>query len=139
MLCGFVITLGAQQPRQEKLAIERARRVPASALEGGLPKRPFEQWLSQISSGAGWTWEVNDCGEQSGNPEVDRGRDFPMCVEAIEKLAGGQTVVITLAMGTFQKGVTGTPKLLRITIIRDSRYESVAHLSDLPSRITAAR
>jgi hypothetical protein len=54
-------------------------------------------------------WEVNDCGEQTGNPALDRGRDFPMCVEVHIKLIAERTLSLSISVGTFQKGVTGSP------------------------------
>ena len=62
------------------------------AAGGGCPQTPI-------------TWEVNDCGEQTGNPEADKGRDFPICVEAQATLQKKRTLSISVSVGTLQTGV----------------------------------
>ncbi|HUI57147.1 MAG TPA: hypothetical protein VLY04_19360 [Bryobacteraceae bacterium] len=134
----FVFTLAAQQLALEKRAIELARKVPVSKLEPGLPKQALARWLTQAAGPAAKiTWEVNDCGEQSGNPETDRGRDFPMCVDGIANLAGDRKAIVSVVMGTFQKGVTGPPRLWSVSVGKDNRFDPVSKLRDLPARIQA--
>lgn len=132
---GISLLVTAQQPARDQRAIELARQIPVSMLEAGLPNQPLVQWLAEAAgAGAKIDWEVNDCGEQTGNPDLDRGRDFPLCVEAIAKLANGRIANVFVVVGTFQKGIAGTPSLWSIEIGRD-RFSPVPKLRDLPPRI----
>src|ERR1700686_2151911 len=81
----FASYLWAQPPAGEKTdqaAIQQAKRVLVSSLDSTLPKVSLEFFLNYESGGADIRWEVNDCGEQTGNPATDRGTDTPICVEA---------------------------------------------------------
>jgi hypothetical protein len=90
---------------RSELAIRAARQVMVQAIDPALPRLSFDEWLRQIiGSDAPVTWESNDCGEQTGNPAVDRGRDFPVCVEARVDLAAGRTLRISFMVGTLEKG-----------------------------------
>ena len=110
-----------------------------SKLEPGLPKQSLVQWLTRAAgTSAKITWEVNDCGEQSGSPEADRGRDFPMCVDGIANLASGRKVIVSVAVGSFQKGITGQPKVWSVSIGKDNRFDPVPKLRDLPASIRAS-
>src|SRR5512143_2448191 len=71
-----------QMSKRDKLAIDKAKTVLVSMFDKNLPKVTLEYFLTSESDGRKIEWEVNDCGEQTGNPAVDRGRDFPLCVEA---------------------------------------------------------
>ena len=99
------------QTRLEAAAIARAKRLPVAQLDPGLrTAMPLEAWLkAEAGPGAKIAWESNDCGEQSGNPEADRGRDFPLCAEADLALSGGRKLVVMIAVGTFQRGLAGKP------------------------------
>jgi len=133
---GISLIVTAQQPARDQRAIELARQIPVSTLEPGLPNQPLAQWLTQAAgAGAKIDWEVNDCGEQTGNPDLDRGRDFPLCVEAIARLANGRTASVSVVVGTFQKGLSGAASLWSIAILKGNSYESVRMLRDLPARI----
>jgi hypothetical protein len=136
----FVVTLIlAAQPRAlEERAIALARRTPVSTLEPGLPKQPLLQWLTGAAGpSARIDWEVNDCGEQTGNPDTDRGRDFPLCVGAIANLPGGRMAIVSIVMGTFHKGITGPTKLWSASIGKGTRFDPIPNLRDLPARIKA--
>ena len=133
---GISLLAAAQESTRDQRAIEQAQQTPVSMLEAGLPNQPLGQWLRDaVGPSAKITWEVNDCGEQTGNPDLDRGRDFPLCVEGVAKLTDGRLVSVSVAMGTFQKGISGTPSLWSIAILMGDRYESVQMLRDLPARI----
>ena len=89
-LFAATLSLSAQPRPVEYRAIELARRVSVSTLEAGIPRETLVHWLTRAAGpSAKITWEVTDCGEQTGNPETDRGRDFPLCVDAIAALPGG--------------------------------------------------
>jgi hypothetical protein len=51
-----------------------------------LPAQPLSVWLDSIlPRRTTLIYELNDCGEQTGNPEIDHTRDMPIClgVEAV--------------------------------------------------------
>jgi hypothetical protein len=129
LLLAAALALPAQ-PAVEKRAIQLARSARVSALERGLPRQRLDHWLATLL-GPAIQWEVNDCGEQSGNPAVDRARDMPMCVDAIAKLDGSRIAIVTLMMGTYGKGLSKTPVLRAVNLGQDSKYYAVPTLAAL--------
>ncbi len=107
-----------------------------SKIETGLPKVRFDQWLqSIIGEKMPTTWEVNDCGEQTGTP-VDRGRDFPMCVEARSQ-SFDVYASLSLQVGTFKRGILRTPPRLRglsVHLEGEGRFD-VKRLADLGRKL----
>ncbi len=128
-------SLAAQQWSLERRAIEAAHRIPVSKLEAGLRDQTLSRWLSRAVGVV--KWEVNDCGEQTGDPAVDRRRDIPLCVGAIATLSGGRIAIVTIAMGSFHKGVSKVPTLRSVSIGREDHLDSVPKLSELPARVRA--
>jgi len=121
--------------KAEQVAIQRAKKALVSSLDHSLPKVSLEFFLNYEAGGAPIQWEVNDCGEQTGNPSTDRGSDSPMCVEA--DFAKNQTAVTVLvSVGTFQKGLTGDPALFSVTVNGpDGRSRSLRRLGELPKEL----
>ena len=81
----LTVYLWAQPPsanKKQKAAIQRAKNLIVSSFDRSLPNVSLEFFLKYEAGGAPIKWEVNDCGEQTGNPATDRGHDSPMCVEA---------------------------------------------------------
>jgi hypothetical protein len=119
-------------------AIEAAQKTSASQIDASLPKTPIEQWLREtVGPEAKIVWEVNDCGEQTGNPSLDKGRDFPMCAEAQVVLSGKRKLFLALAVGTFKSGVsTGHAKFFYALIMgSDGSRNPVKRLGELPEAI----
>jgi len=134
----IALPLAAQETPVATRAIRVARQISVSRLETGLPNLTLDRWVTRaVGPSAAVKWEANDCGEQTGDPQADRGRDFPLCVDAIANLPGGRIVIITIAMGSFHKGVTGPSALRSVSIGKDNRFEAVPKLSGLPARIKA--
>jgi hypothetical protein len=100
----------ARPPETE--AINRAKQTIVMELDRRLPRTTFERWLLDLFGPLAMThWEVNDCGDQTGNPSVDQGRDFPMCVEASAALGGDRRLHLLQVVATFKTGVRrDTPK-----------------------------
>ncbi|HYG98487.1 MAG TPA: hypothetical protein VD837_05095 [Terriglobales bacterium] len=116
----------------DELVIARAKNTLVSELEPGMPKITLEYFLrSEVN--AELTWEINDCGEQTGNQSVDKGRDFPRCVEAKATLADGRLVVVMIAVGTMQTNTATKPRLFSM-FVSGSRV-SLRHLSQLPAEL----
>src|SRR5690349_13861580 len=64
------------------IAIKRVQELPANRLDAPLPRESFASWVKGLlGPGAELKWELNDCGEQSGDRESDSARDIPTCVE----------------------------------------------------------
>ena len=128
---------GPPAPRQpDAVVIEAARKTIAQDIDPKLPKATFEAWLrSVVGAQPAMTWEVNDCGEQTGNPALDRGRDFPMCVEIHVPLAPKRDLYLSLLMGTFAKGLgSGKPAFHHGSLnTPDGKSQDVRAPSDLPA------
>jgi hypothetical protein len=109
----ILLSLGSFQAADrpaDARTIERVKRAVVRDIDPALPPLRLEAWLADLAGPNVETkWEVNDCGEQTGNPELDRGRDFPMCVEAHLSLAQKRDLYLSLVVGTFTKGLTPGP------------------------------
>jgi hypothetical protein len=109
----LVLTLKGSQDvikPQDARAIEVAKNTEVRSMDASLPQKRFALWLRDLAGPqARIMWEVNDCGEQTGNPELDKGRDFPMCVETHVTLDRGRSLYIYLPVGTFKTGIRAGP------------------------------
>ena len=134
---GLLIAMAAagQTARDRKL-IAYTKAIPVSQLDPKLPAISFERWLAkEAGQGAQIAWEVNDCGEQTGSPE-DSQDDFPVCVEANAKLADKRVIVVSIAVGTYQRGISGKPATWWITVGHDpSSDPPLKTLSDVPLKL----
>jgi len=57
-----------------------------------LPNLSLEFFLRNESGGTPIKWEVNHCGEQAGDPAIDRGRDSPMVRQLLGSALKGVSV-----------------------------------------------
>ena len=122
-------------------AIAAAKNASVQRIDPSLPDKTLEKWLREIvGRQARITWEVNDCGEQTGNPEADKGRDFPMCAEAQVSLQGKRKLYVAFSVGTFKTGVhAGSVHFAYAAITgRGSPARSIRKLSQLPKAIKAS-
>ena len=135
----FAICLWGQTSsarKMEKAAIQRVKNVRVSLLDRSLPKVTLEFFLKSEGEGAPISWEVNDCGEQTGSPAVDQERDFPKCVVADMELRDRCAVTVLISVGTFKSGLVGVPALFSVTVTDPSGLiRPVRHLSDLPAEL----
>ena len=100
-----------------------------------MPSVSFEKWLRvEAGADAEFHWEVNDCGEQTGTP-ADRDRDFPMCVEVQAVMKDRRTIVVSVAVGTFEKGKLGKPTVYFAQLITPSQTINIDHLSAFPAAL----
>lgn len=61
--------------------IGNVRKFSVHTLDSRLPEKQLSAWLEEVfPKGTHFNWEVNDCGEQTGDPEKDTGRSFSSCV-----------------------------------------------------------
>ena len=96
---------------------------------------PVEKWLiSVLPQGidAKWNPNITDCGEQTGDPTIDKDRDVPICAE-IELNDNGRSVgYLSLVIGSTKNGISKTRAKLYYGYIK--RYEkrvNIRKLSDL--------
>jgi hypothetical protein len=84
-----------------------AKSLRAQDFDASLPSQPVEQWLSSsLPQGVAAIWGkyITGCGEETGGPAIDKGRDMPLCAE-IELKQNGKTVgSLLLFVGTEKKG-----------------------------------
>ncbi len=128
----------AQSKKQNATAIKFARATLVSNIEKGMPKMRFDTWLRQtVGPNLKIAWEVNDCGEQTGTP-ADKGRDFPMCVEAIADSMDVH-IAVGIMVGTFKRGITGKPIVRGVTLnFEGEEARSVDNLADLKKQLKEA-
>jgi hypothetical protein len=131
----IAMVAAGQTPRDRK-AIAYTKALLVSQLDPKLSAIPFERWLiKEAGEGAQISWEVNDCGEQTGNAE-DRDSDFPLCVEAEARMRDKRVIVVSIAVGTYQRGITGKPATWWITVGHDpSSDPALKTLSDVPLKL----
>jgi hypothetical protein len=137
-VCFLILTnfMWAQPPspsKRDRAVIHHVKNLLVTSLDRSLPQMSLEYFLKYEADGAPIQWEVNDCGEQSGNPAVDRGRDFPTCVQADMVLKERGAVTVLIAVGTFKRGRFGVPALFSLIIAEPGGTVRTVHrLSDLP-------
>lgn len=142
-LLAFALSLGGSQAgvrARDARAITAAKSASAHRLDPSLPERPLEKWLRQaVGPQARIAWEVNDCGEQTGNPEVDKGRDFPMCAEAQIALPGKRTLYVSFSVGTVKAAVRAGSVRFAYAVIEQPHgpAKSIRKLSQVPEAIKA--
>ena len=143
----FVLVLALNSPQagsqaRDAEAIEAAKNTSVRQIEPSLPDKAFAVWLRNLMGAqADIKWEVNDCGEQTGNPLLDKGRDFPMCVEAQVTLGEKRRLFVILSVGTFKTGVKSGPARFFYAVILepDGSRNWVKNLSGVPEAIKAIK
>lgn len=123
-----------EKKKMEQAAIERAQDVLVSKFDSSLPRVSLKFFLESEAEGTKISWEMNDCGEQTGDPSVDRGRDMPTCVEASFTLKDQRTVDVMVAVGTSKKGIAGDVTLFSATLT-DETGTHVIKLIELPAKL----
>ncbi len=114
--------------------------TPAKELDSALPKARFERWLLDVAGkDAELRWELNDCGEQTGDPAVDSQRDLPICAGVYGQLEGSRAFQILLAIGTQKKGIGGKPRIRSIIAQTGRRMVDLKYLRDLPKALESER
>ena len=117
-------------------AIEQVQKFSAAELEKGLPKVSFSDWFAKLAGEETKVkWEVNACGEQTGNPKVDAGRDLPACVSAWAELPDNREVLVSVIVGTFGKGFLGQPRLRIVAVRTGEKWKPVKRLAHLAKEI----
>ena len=84
-----------------------AKSLLARDYDASLPVLPIEQWFaSALPRGTTATWgnNITDCGEQTGDPAIDKDRDIPLCVEIELKQKEKTAGYLMLFVGTQKQG-----------------------------------
>ncbi len=119
VLAGFCLGMFATAQVDSKLeqaAIAKVKSTLVSQLHPGMPKVTLEYYLqTQSGKDAKIKWEMNDCGEATGDPADRNIADPPTCVEADVTNAHGDTAVLFVAVGSVKTGVKGKPKVFSIS------------------------
>jgi hypothetical protein len=128
---------GPDRPSADTVLIEAVRSTVAHEIDPLLPSMSFEGWLNGLlGSRARMQWEVNDCGEQIGDPAVDRGRKIPKCTQLRAELSGHRTLILALSTGSQRKQRAGVPSYHFGVLMRtDGSGVEVHRLTDLASVI----
>ena len=128
----YCLTQCALAQVSEKEIIEYIKLTPASRLDSVLPGGRFANWLEGIlDKSADIQWELNDCGEQTGEPAIDALRDMPMCVGVYANLADHRELGIMISAGTFKKGLMPDPAVSDIYIKTGKEFQFLRRLSEL--------
>ncbi len=134
-LC-LVWIVGTQAQTSEQVAIEFAKGLSISRLDSTLPQARFSDWLAMIvGDSAGVQWELNDCGEQTGDSASDNHRDIPICVGVNVTLPDHRTLGIMIAVGTHNKGLAGDPAVFDMYIGSNGKFRTIRRLSDLQTTL----
>lgn len=124
--------LAAQVTQDE--AVAYVQKTPSLSLDPALPKQEFALWLAQLlGPEAETSWEMDDCGEQTGDPAIDSNRDMPVCVSANAALADGRRILISILVGTAEKGFVGKPAVYDLYWTEGRVIHALRRLSELPA------
>lgn len=126
----------AQAPASSRdaKAITRVKSTLTSQLEAGMPKITLEYFLkSEAGPKARLSWEVNDCGEQTGDPATDAGRDIPVCVEADAALSDGRVISVMVAVGSVKNGTNAEARLFSVFV--SGAKDPISQLSQIPAAL----
>jgi hypothetical protein len=118
----------------ESRATTLVKKTDVAALDPQLPSQHFEQWFRHTMGGAGsYTYELNDCGESTGDPDTDSQRDLPLCVEAraVSEPELEQETSVILQVGTQRQGLFSQPVLRAIVQQEGEEFIDVKKLHDL--------
>lgn len=122
-------------PATDEQFLTAAKSTLASQIEPGLPDEPIEAWLaSLVGNDVVWTWALNDCGEQSGVPEIDKERDLPICADLAATDSGRQIFVYFL-VGFNSLGVTNARGLYFVGISDGGSISSFDSLASFATHL----
>ena len=123
--------VGASAQPDDRL-VGRVQQIQISRLDSALPPISLVKWL-RIEAGADAevSWEVNDCGEETGTP-ADRGRNLPICVEADAHMKDRRLIVLMVAVAPSKLGAEAKPVLYFGQLVTPHATITLRRLGDLP-------
>ena len=132
MILSMIFPVCTRAQVSDDEAIGSVKTLPVSKLDPALPNTPFSTWLAKLAGDSGVVkWEVNDCGEQTGNSMMDIQSDVPISVEVDVTLPRDREWSITVNAGSDKKGLVKDPVVSYIDLVSKGKYQSVKHLHDL--------
>jgi hypothetical protein len=114
--------------------VNYARSLQAKDYDQSLPALPIDQWLKAIlpkNTSAVWGDTVTDCGEQTGNPAIDKERDIPLCAEVVLKQKEKEVGYLMFFVGTEKKGKLKEHALYFGNFKQDDKTVWIKKLSEL--------
>src|SRR5262249_48407970 len=115
----------------EKQAVSDTQRTLASDLDAELPRLPFTDWFGKVvGPGAGVVWQLSECGELI-DPAPNGIEDKQACVEVNATLSDGRRAIVMIVVGTFKKGMTGSPAFRFGVIDQRGVLRPIQRLRDL--------
>ena len=140
-LCAALAFGQASDTAAEARTIDATKKAVVREMDRTLPQVPLARWLGTMVSNEETAWEVNDCGEQTGNPLNDRNRDLPLCVQVDSAVGTNRLVNVRFVVGSFKRGPTpGPPRFLDGTYVeRGIPTKWVTRLRDLPVFVEAVK
>ncbi|TMQ57459.1 MAG: hypothetical protein E6K75_06945 [Candidatus Eisenbacteria bacterium] len=101
---------GADTLSFEKRTIDAIQHISVRAIDSTQTEIRFDRWFWNAVGADAWvSWEVNDCGEQTGSP-ADSAREYPICVQAMAEWKDGRKAYLWIAVGSGNE-VRGKPEL----------------------------
>lgn len=131
----ITISLAASLSIAEDDYVTFAKSLLAKDYDNSLPSLPIEQWITSHGIVAVWNSNVTGCGEQTGDPAIDKERDMPMCVEIELKENGKSVGYLLLFIGTEKKGkLKKSARLYYGYIKQNEKTVTLKTLSDLTKK-----
>ena len=130
-------SVSEKQSLLQKQAVADTQRIFASELDTELPRLPFADWFGKVvGSNAGVIWQLTECGEQP-DTSSNSSRDLRACSEVNALLPDNRKVIIKITVGTFKKGMIGTPAFYCGVIVQQEELFLIQRLRDLPELLRA--
>ena len=134
-LASVLCTLASgQTSARDRRLVTYARGLDVAGLDPTLRSGPFEHWFrSLIGTTARITWEINDCGEQSGNPKDGSSINPPLCAQVEGSLVDGRQVSVLILVGTHKAGRKGKPAIWSMSLVDNGAIKFPGKLRELPT------
>ena len=133
----ILLSLAAGTGPSEADVLAYGKRLNVKRLDSRLGSERYQGWLRRtLGASATIKWSSDDCGESGG-----WGDDVPLCITAEARLHPSGRVVISIALGTAERGLGGKPAVFFGVIEGLGPSESIEG-GDLPlvaSKIRAAQ
>jgi len=97
--------------------------------------RGGSQILSVVACGAKIDWEINDCGEQTGNPNDGSGSNPPLCAQAHADMGDGRNVYVLMLVGTHKAWRKGRPTVWSVSVDDHGKDKSTTKLNGLAAAL----
>jgi hypothetical protein len=129
----------AKYDKEEKDAVAYVKAIDVKRLDPSLPSQSLEDWLQTVSAHTDFlSWRLDETCDNK--PDRDLNTDYPRCVR-IEFRRGGHWGYLLILIGTWHKGIIGSPQLYEPIGVWEEgfvqtggtgRLSGLPHLLDLP-------